>query len=406
MERVTAGFIMLGLAAVLLALSLSSLLPWLFSFLAVFFCGLLLFILQPRGKIPVVDTASAAEPFKEMPAFIEALPDPCIVIDFKGDIQAFNRKALLLSPKLENRTPLSFYLRMPELTNAVRNARHDKPAIVSLYEKVPLERWMTAYVTPFKAAGGSDLLCIVFHDFTALQQTERMRVDFIANASHELRTPLSSIIGFIETLQGPARDDERSRAHFLSIMLQQARRMSRLVDDLLSLSRIERHAHILPEEPVDLGSLLADTIASLQPLAKERAVLLTLDQDKGPSFIQGDRDEIIRAFENLVENAIKYGCDGKKVDVSLFERNNEWHVAVQDYGPGIAQEHLPRLTERFYRVDEASSHEKGGTGLGLAIVKHILNRHRGRLEIESRRGQGSLFTVILPQAAGADPQLS
>jgi two-component system phosphate regulon sensor histidine kinase PhoR len=227
-----------------------------------------------------------------------------------------------------------------------------------------------------------------------------MRADFVANASHELRTPLASLLGFVETLMGPAREDAQARDKFLIIMREQAQRMSRLVDDLLSLSRIEQNLHLRPEEPVDLTAVLCHIVDTLGPLARENQVTLKLDAP-APVIVSGDRDELMRVAENLVENAIKYGASyaanlDKSVDISVVAPKGEGLLTVRDHGPGIAPEHLPRLTERFYRVDAGQSRAKGGTGLGLAIVKHIIARHRGRLNIESKLGDGASFSVALP----------
>jgi two-component system, OmpR family, phosphate regulon sensor histidine kinase PhoR len=234
-----------------------------------------------------------------------------------------------------------------------------------------------------------------------------MRADFVANASHELRTPLASLLGFVETLQGPARNDAAARDQFLSVMRAQAKRMARLIDDLLSLSRIERNAHIRPDATVDLGSVVGHVTEALAPLARERGVELALERPPGPFDVAGDRDELIRVFENLVENAIKYGSSGGRVEVILAASpkgsgRSDVAVTVRDHGPGIAAEHLPRLTERFYRVDVTQSRDKGGTGLGLAIVKHILARHRGRLTIESTPGEGASFTVRIERIPGGE----
>ncbi len=207
-------------------------------------------------------------------------------------------------------------------------------------------------------------------------------------------------MGFIETLQGAARNDPDVRDRFLGIMAQQGRRMARLIEDLLSLSRIELSAHVLPEAEVELIELLHGVIDGLSALAYERGVRLDfVTGGESRAVVRADRDELIRVFENLIENAIKYGQSGGRVEIAarpVPDRSGEFEVAIRDFGPGIAPEHLPRLTERFYRVDVASSRDKGGTGLGLAIVKHILNRHRGRLLIESRLGEGALFRVQLP----------
>ena len=219
-----------------------------------------------------------------------------------------------------------------------------------------------------------------------------MRADFVANASHELRTPLAALSGFIETLKGPARDDVAARERFLNIMESQATRMARLIDDLLSLSRIELNAHLRPDKPVDLLSVVRQVVDALQTLAKDRDVEISIAAPAAALIVPGDRDELIRVFENLIENALKYGASGKRVEVTLSRAGTagqaEAVVAVRDYGPGISAEHLPRLTERFYRVDVAGSRALGGTGLGLALVKHVLNRHRGRLSVASQAGRG------------------
>jgi two-component system phosphate regulon sensor histidine kinase PhoR len=241
---------------------------------------------------------------------------------------------------------------------------------------------------------------MTFHDLTPLYRVEQVRADFVANASHELRTPLAALSGFIDTLQGPAREDSEARAKFLDIMQAQASRMARLIDDLLSLSRIELRAHINPDARVDLIVIVRQVLDSLQTLARERDVSLTLATPADSLTVHGDRDELTRLFENLVENALKYGASGKRVEVAVEinrkAQPDDVKVSVRDHGPGIAPEHVPRLTERFYRVDVGQSRAEGGTGLGLALVKHILNRHRGRLSIDSVQGSGSTFSAYLP----------
>ncbi len=231
-----------------------------------------------------------------------------------------------------------------------------------------------------------------------------MRADFVANASHELRTPLAYLKGSVETLLGPAKDDTAAREAFLKTMGEQAERMSRLVDDLLSLSRVEMREYLPPSGGADLAAVLADVAQTLEPMAQQAGVTLSLTGEDTPAVVRGDHDELAQVFQNLVQNAIKYGRKGGKVDVRLSEeaggRAVRYRVDVIDDGLGIAPQHLPRLTERFYRVNVAASREKGGTGLGLAIVKHILNRHRGELLIDSRLDQGSTFSVILPRAPG------
>jgi two-component system phosphate regulon sensor histidine kinase PhoR len=248
------------------------------------------------------------------------------------------------------------------------------------------------------------LVLIAFHDLTPLRRVEEMRADFIANASHELRTPLAALSGFIETLRGSAREDPAARERFLGIMQAQATRMARLIDDLLSLSRIELNAHLRPDKQVNLVAIIRQVADSLQMLARDRGVEITVKAQGGDRIlVLGDRDELTRVFENLIENALKYAASGKKIDITLAidggtKTGTEALIGVRDYGPGIAPEHLPRLTERFYRVDVSESRAQGGTGLGLALVKHILNRHGGRLTIESLAGKGATFTAHLPLA--------
>ena len=241
-----------------------------------------------------------------------------------------------------------------------------------------------------------------------------MRADFIANASHELRTPLTTLTGFIETLRGPAREDAEARERFLAIMHEQAARMIRLVEDLLSLSRIELNEHVMPQGRVALSPLLRHLADTLELRAGKRDMSIRLDLPSDLPEVLGDRDELAQVFQNLVDNGIKYGRAGSEITVAAATGVRPSYgsdagdspfvsVAVRDCGEGIAREHLPRLTERFYRVDTARSREMGGTGLGLAIVKHILNRHRGFLDIESTPGTGSVFTVFLRPHPVATP---
>jgi two-component system phosphate regulon sensor histidine kinase PhoR len=294
---------------------------------------------------------------------------------------------------------------MPELVDAIRRAgKRREPQRVEFFERVPLDRWFEAFVMPVKLAGGdgpSDFLVLTLNDLTPLRRVEQMRADFVANASHELRTPLAALSGFIETLQGPAKNDPAAREKFLGIMQGQATRMARLIDDLLSLSRIELNAHLQPNTPVELAPIVRQVVDGLQTLARDRGVEIKVIPQPDGAGVLGDRDELIRALENLVENALKYGAAGKRVDVTLSRGQTrsgapEARIAVRDFGPGIAPEHLPRLTERFYRVDVADSRAQGGTGLGLALAKHVLNRHGGRLTIDSTPGQGATFTMHLP----------
>jgi two-component system phosphate regulon sensor histidine kinase PhoR len=263
---------------------------------------------------------------------------------------------------------------------------------------VPFDRWIEVHIASVALDSEElqDALLVVLRDLTKSERLERMRADFVANVSHELRTPLASLAGFIETLKGSARDDAEARQRFLEIMDSQAKRMARLINDLLALSHIELDEHIRPETVVDLGRIAAGVLEGLRPTAEKQSVDLVLTCD-APVRVQGSDDEIARLVENLVNNAIKYGGAGKQVEVGVTTRQEGGKAYalfwVRDFGPGISAEHLPRLTERFYRVDAGESRAKGGTGLGLAIVKHIVARHRGILSVESSPGKGALFSV-------------
>jgi two-component system phosphate regulon sensor histidine kinase PhoR len=355
----------------------------------------------PPARLP----AGAALPSRVdalLELVIAGLPDPVVVLDRDERVIAFNGGAAALAPALRRGEPASIALRMPELVEAIRSAgATGKPQRIEFALRAPSTRWSEAFVAPVASPGGDGIVVITVHDLTPIRQVEEMRADFVANVSHELRTPLAALTGFIDTLQGSARDDPAARERFLGIMRAQAWRMARLIDDLLSLSRIELRAHQRPDTPVDLVPILRQVVDGLQTLARDRGVVIEVAAPAEPLIVLGDRDELIRLFENLVENGLKYGASGKRVDVALVrtaapEGGSEARVSVRDYGPGIAAEHLPRLTERFYRVDVGESRTQGGTGLGLALVKHILNRHQGRLTIESKAGEGAVFTAQLP----------
>ena len=341
-------------------------------------------------------------------AVVAGIPDPAVLLDRAGRVLHLNAAAAQLAPALRRNELAQFALRSPEIIIALREAiATTEPRRATYHDHVPVDRWMELIITPVPvptAFGGIDkCMLMTFHDLTPLRRVEEMRADFVANASHELRTPLAALSGFIETLQGSAREDVKARERFLAIMQEQARRMARLIDDLLSLSRIELNAHRRPDTPVDLAPIVHQVVDGLQTLARDRGVSIHVDA-ADPLIVLGDRDELVRILENLVENALKYGASGKRVDIALTaaqsaDNEPEAQVSVRDYGPGIAPEHLPRLTERFYRVDVTESRAQGGTGLGLALVKHILNRHRGRLAIDSTPGAGASFTVHLPLVA-------
>ena len=341
-----------------------------------------------------------------MHVMAEALPDPVIVLNPAGHVLFCNAPARGLFRSLREGSHISSVIRTPEFLDAVSGAPERGRAVTVTYaERVPVGRRMAATIAPLTrdSERGGNIL-VLLRDLTEMARINQMRADFIANASHELRTPLASLRGFIETLQSSAKGDPAARERFLPIMAEQASRMTRLIDVLLSLSRVEMNAHVPPSDLVDLNDVLNHAKDTLEPLARETGFRFEVGRFPRPAIVRGDRDELLQVLQNLVQNAFKYGNKDGHVRVeakhipSLGRQAGRYAVAVVDDGPGIAPEHLPRLTERFYRVDVASSREKGGTGLGLAIVKHILNRHRGELAIASKPGKGSTFTVMLNDA--------
>lgn len=343
---------------------------------------------------------------------VEAIDEPCVVVDAAGAVRWFNREAASRIPVLRRGEPLSLAIRVTALLDAVDTVvALGRTEIVEWQDKVPTERWSRAHCAPlFVPPNGGDgdrppdFVMIRVEDLTEARRLERMRADFVANASHELRTPLAAVTGFIETLQGPARDDAKARERFLAVMAEQAGRMKRLIDDLLSLSRVEMRAHLRPEARVDLAEVLPRVIDLVAPAAAAGHVEIRLEGCDVPRPVRGDRDELVQVFSNLVENAVKYGGDGGVVDVTARVEDGRAAVTVRDHGDGIDPVHLPRLTERFYRAHTETSGTRRGTGLGLAIVKHIVTRHGGRLDISSRIGEGSAFTVVLDAWIGREDQ--
>ncbi len=329
----------------------------------------------------------------------EALKDPAFILTAGSALKYQNRAAIEKFGPMAADGHLSSRLRSPEILQMVDRAiAAGQEATIDYVEKVPSERWYRVRIAPMNEisalTGGDELYLLTLRDQSEAKRIDKMRTDFIANASHELRTPLASLTGFIETMQGPARDDPKAREQFLGIMHEQAGRMTRLLDDLLSLSRLEMKAHITPTDAVDLVPLVGHVCDTLRPLADELGVDIRLDTPDQPVAVQGDRDELIQVFENLIENACKYGQGGKHVEIAVRGGGGDGaEVSVRDHGPGIPKEHVPRLTERFYRVNVEASRSKKGTGLGLAIVKHILTRHRARLVVRSEPGEGSEFLV-------------
>jgi two-component system phosphate regulon sensor histidine kinase PhoR len=332
---------------------------------------------------------------------LERLPDPVIVL---ASDRTVRRSNAIARSTFEDDMPA--VLRSPGVRGAIERAlATNQSQTAEVVLRVPVPRDLYATVVPMDpplADGGQALL--VLSDRTRERRVERMRADFVANVSHELRTPLASLIGFVETLRGPAADDPPAQQRFLQIMAEQGARMNRLIDDLLSLSRIELTEHQAPSEPLDLNELIPRMVAGFEPRLRERKVRLAMRIEPGLPVVAGDADQMAQVLQNLLDNGLKYGRDGGvlRVDVSLAQPGNRWPsrrgivIAVADQGSGIPREHLPRLTERFYRADKGRSRAVGGTGLGLAIVKHIVNRHRGQLLIESEEGKGTTVSVWLP----------
>lgn len=346
-----------------------------------------------------------------------AVPVPMLILDQTARVVVANDAAAeMLGPSLTDR-PFVTVLRQPRVNRAVEEALADAAPqrLAAALSARGHDRNCVVTVTPLTLQG-SQGVAVVIEDSSGVEYAERLRRDFVANVSHELRTPLTALMGFIETLQGPARNDAAARDRFLSIMQREGHRMSRLIGDLLSLSRVEQEERRRPSERVDLAALIRLACATLSPTAKAAGASLVHIGLTEVADVAGDPDQIQQVLHNLIENAIKYGVrpgaeQGREVRVTLNHVAHEpvlrgpgWSVEIADDGEGIDEQHLPRLTERFYRIDTHRSRERGGTGLGLAIVKHIVARHRGRLKIDSEKGVGSRFTVILPEWQRVPPR--
>jgi two-component system phosphate regulon sensor histidine kinase PhoR len=324
---------------------------------------------------------------------INALPDGAIIVDGAGLIVVANASAEdALGLKLPG-VNVTAVLRNTAFSEALAQAREDgSPQTVDIEVRGRTPRQLSAHLAPMGSRGE---VLILLRDLTREQAIEKMRSDFVANASHEMRTPLASIMGTIETLQGAAKNDAKARDMFLETMLGQARRMKRLIDDLLTLSRIELNEHVRPNAKVSLVDVARQAKSNLSSLAKEAKVSVEIASTSAVE-VAGDAEELLQVVQNLLENAIKYGGSGGRVEISCEQTGRDGTLSVRDFGKGIAEVHIPRLTERFYRVNTQESRQRGGTGLGLAIVKHIMLRHRGRLDIDSGLGQGSAFSVSIP----------
>ncbi len=333
-----------------------------------------------------------------------ALPLAAVLIGPNERIVAVNPVArALFGADLPGRHYITA-LRQPAVLDAVEQSMMNGAPTESMYlgREGSRDTSYRVHIAPVAGASGRYIL-VSFEDITPLEDAGKMRRDFVANVSHELRTPLTALLGFIETLRGAARNDANARDRFLGIMEREAGRMSQLVQDLLSLSRVEENERQRPSDQIDICGLIKSTISALTPLATKSGVSIAYAAEVEQIVLPADEMQMRQVFTNLIENAIKYGITGGKVEISVAEpailpllRGRGVVISVRDYGDGIAAHHIPRLTERFYRVDSHRSREVGGTGLGLAIVKHIVNRHRGRLKIESNEGEGTVFSVILP----------
>jgi len=357
---------------------------------------------------------------------LQLLPDPVLLVraDRSGgaEIAYGNAAAQALFRVSLAGAPLGAALRQPQVLEAIEAAIASHTPGEAPFESIGVQpRYWRAFIRPTPQAGE---VVVVLRDETDARRTERMRADFLANASHELRTPLASLAGFVETLRTHAKDDPAARDKFLAIMAEQAGRMTRLIGDLLSLSRIELNEHIAPEGAVDLTRTAQDVADGVRPLLAQRGVTVEVAEAPGGPFeAVGDRDQLVQVVQNLIDNGVKYSPSEGVVRVMIepaaslesarAPSGREGWVAlsllspdpsadqryvvlrVTDEGPGMARQHLPRLSERFYRVEGQRS---GGTGLGLAIVKHVVNRHRGGFAVESAEGEGSTFSVYLPVA--------
>ncbi len=406
---------------------------------ALFFIYFLLVstVAAPRRQSPLAAgtaaTDKAASPADEI---LEQLPFPVMLVGPGGRIERANPAAHEFLGLGAESGLLSASLRQPGVLEAVSAIlKGEKARIVEYSTVAPIESHVRVHVIPLKAGEPGAFAwraLLVLADETSSKRAERMRADFLANASHELRTPLASLAGFIETLRGHARDDVEARGKFLSIMQDQTERMRRLINDLLSLSRVEMDEHVPPSGEADLAAMALDTIDSIGPLAKSRNIRIDFEGDRNAKVV-GERDQLFEIAQNLIENAIKYSAPGSRIicdihadigreDIdrlssSLGPDAGRLTIAaparsagtrfallrVRDAGKGIERRHLPRLSERFYRVDGQKSGPREGTGLGLAIVKHIVSRHRGGFYVESLPGEGSVFSVIIPRHIAPPP---
>ena len=336
-----------------------------------------------------------------MAALISALPQPVLVLDTFGFVQEANPAARDLFGARIVGAQIRAHLRQPDVATMLERVLSGQSEGSASFVSHSGSRESIWRVVARYA--DTQTLVLSLGDVSDIEAAEAQRRDFVANVSHELRSPLTVLSGFIETLQGAAGDDPQARAEFLAIMAEQSERMTGLVSDLLSLSRVEGAEKIRPRTPVSIDMVLKATLAALRPQIDAADVKITYTVPDDTPDIPGDYDQLVQVFHNLIENSLKYGGSGGRLDITVQKMcalpgfdSDVLRVSIRDYGEGIDPIHIPRLTERFYRVDKARSRDSGGTGLGLAIVKHILSRHRGRLVIRSALGEGATFEAVLP----------
>ena len=365
-------------------------------------------VLDRQTILQIHDNKATKENQLLLTKIMEKLSDPLLILDSTNRVLMANKSAHDLLGKQILKQNISVFIRNSAFDSALLRA-HDTEVPVSCEFKfgTPITRHYLTRMHLFSMDSDQNrkskqYMFLALYDVSAIKRADIMRADFVANASHELRTPLASILGFVETLQGPARDDNDAHDRFLAIMHDEASRMSRLIEDLLSLSRIERDLHVPPSDKISLSHLIRSVINVLEPQAREKNMAITFSSGLQKD-ITGDHDQLTQVFQNLIENAIKYGSCDTEIRVAYVKNilspqagTKDITITITNEGPGIAPEHLPRLMERFYRVDSARSRSLGGTGLGLAIVKHIVQRHKGRIFFESELNSTTKVTVSLP----------
>lgn len=352
---------------------------------------------------------------RRVQSLLDSLPDALLLLDKNQRILQINHAAHRCFGRDVRDQAVSVVLRDPALLQALSTAeqQHHRTGVSLMLPDREVERVFDVQIEPLSGLGDPHAtMAVILHDVTALHRTQKMKTDFVANASHELRTPLTALSGFIETLQGPARDDLAAQERFLIIMQEQTKRMITLVNDLLSLSGIESREHTAPDAVLDVVPLMELAVTTAQQIAQKRGVQIVMEMPPSPPLLVGDSGELAQLLQNLLDNAIKYGREGGTVTLSLETADTlpaaarlnpalaagAVSLSCKDEGAGIASEHLPRLTERFYRINTQASRQMGGTGLGLAIVKHIVNRHRGTLLFDSAPEKGTTVRVYFPRA--------